>query len=326
MTPHDRKGDIPMSVKSLVIGVRSIPVESHSRTGFTIVELLVVAVIMAILAGLTLAGLGRVRHRAKVDKTKSTIRKIHEIIMPQYESYLRRRVPFASSANARTNALNRLIAIRRLMVREMPDNWNDVFENVAAVNALTGANAYLATGPVRAYAASKTPAYITANASAECLYLVVSRGCSEPYVMEQFRQDEIGDTDGDGAPEFLDGWNQPIIFIRWAPGFSASPGTPGVRSAPLSPVGTGFSVIQSADPERYHDPFDPLRVDAAGYALVPLVASGGANRLPGLQLSANWAGLALQSIVSEAPQIGAPVNVGSPDFRDNITNHDFSVR
>jgi prepilin-type N-terminal cleavage/methylation domain-containing protein len=303
----------------------AIPGASQGRGGFTIVEMLVVAVIMAMLAGLMLAGLSRVRHRAKVDKTKSTIRKIHEVIMPQYEGYLRRRVPFVSSANGRTNALNRLIAIRRLIVREMPDNWSDVFENVAAVNVLTGTNSYLATGPVRAYAAAKSSA-TSLNGSAECLFLIVSRGNSEPYVMEQFRQDEVGDADGDGAPEFLDGWNQPIILIRWAPGFSASPGTAGTRSAPLSPVGSGFSVIQFADPERYHDPFDPLRVDAAGYALVPLVASGGANRLPGLQPATGWAGMALQSIVSEAPQIGEPVDVGSPDFRDNITNHDFSAR
>ena len=30
----------------------------------------------------------------------------------------------------------------------------------------------------------------------------------------------IGDTDDDGAPEFLDGWGRPIEFIRWPTGFA----------------------------------------------------------------------------------------------------------
>lgn len=315
----------------LTTRVHSVLGVSQSRSGFTIVELLVVAVIMLMLATLMLGGLSRVRHRAKVDKTKSTIRKINEIIMPQYESYLRRRVPFATSSDARQNARNRLVAIRLLMVREMPDNWNDVFPSVVALRNDVNVPSYLKTGSVYSYASVRqlcqTSPTFSANGSAECLYMIASRGSSEPYVMEQFRQDEVGDTDGDGAPEFLDAWNQPIIFLRWAPGFSASPGTPGVRSTPLNPVGGGFSTIQLADSERYHDPFDPMRVDAAGYTMVPLVVSGGANRLTGLEIVLNgWAGLALQSIVGVAPQIGAPVAVGPPDWRDNITNHDFSVK
>jgi len=302
------------------------------RVGFTIVEMLVVTVIMTVLAGLAVAGLSRARHRAKVDKTKSTIRKIHEVIMPQYESYLRRRVPFATSTNARQNAENRLVAIRRLMAREMPDNWNDVFDSPATVNALAGSDTYLATGPVRSYAARKTAARAADNGSAECLFMCVASGGAEPYVMEQFRQDEIGDTDRDGAAEFLDGWNQPIIFLRWAPGFSASPGTPGRRVAPLSPVGTGFSMVQFADPAAYHDPFDPQRTAANDYALVPLIASGGGDRRTGLQIPvAGWAGLNLRSIVAVAAQIGAPVTSPAAgatvnDYRDNITNHDFSAR
>ena len=316
MTRPARDGDPPMHDQPSPTRVRSSAATGRIRSGFTIVELLVVAVIIALLAALTLAGLSRVRHRAKVDKTKSTIRKIHEVIVPQYESYLRRRVPFATSGNARQNATNRLVAIRRLMVREMPDNWNDVFDGVAAVNVLSGSNAYLATGPVRAYAAAKTPARIVANGSAECLYMSVAFGGQEPYVMEQFRPDEIGDTDLNGslpapdeAPEFLDGWGQPIVFLRWAPGFS-----------PLS-------IIQVADATTYPDPFDPQRVDAAGYALTPLIVSGGSDRVTGLQITPDgWAGLNLQSIVGVAPQIGEPVSAGSGEYRDNITYHDFSVK
>ena len=57
------------------------------------------------------------------------------------------------------------------------------------------------------------------NGAAELLYMIVSMG--SPEAMEQFSQSEIGDTNHNGYPEFLDGWGRPIFFLRWAPGFSA---------------------------------------------------------------------------------------------------------
>jgi hypothetical protein len=76
--------------------------------------------------------------------------------------------------------------------------------------------------------------------------------------MEQFTQAEIGDTNGNGWLEFLDGWGRPIHFLRWAPGFSA------------------YSDIQVADATNHHDPFDPLRVDKNAFQLFPLIYSSGA--------------------------------------------------
>jgi prepilin-type N-terminal cleavage/methylation domain-containing protein len=264
------------------------------RRGFTLIEMMVVVVLIVILASMTLSGLAVARQRARLARTKSTIRKLHEIVVPHYESYLRRRVPFATTANARTNALNRLKAIRELMVFEMPDSGSDVGGSIPS---------HCQTGPVRAYATS------VPNTSAECLYLIVSRGGLEPDLMEQFRGDEIGDVDRDGLPEFLDGWNRPIIFLRWAPGFS-----------PLS-------AVQVANAKTHHDPFDPQRVDLNGYALVPLIVSGGADGLTGLQVTAaGWRGLDLTKIVDVAGSIGAPESPTSTVHRDNVTNHDLNVK
>ena len=268
----------------------------RSRRAFTLVELMTVLVIVALLSSLTLAGLATARQRGKIDKTRSTIRKLHEIVVPHYESYLRRRVPFTldPAGNARTNATNRLTAIRQLMVFEMPDSGSDIGGSIPAP---------CQTGPVRAYATSAP------NTSAECLYLILSRGGVEPDLMEQFRSDEIGDVDMDGLPEFLDGWNRAINFQRWAPGFSS----------PLSPV-------QVANATTHHDPFDPQRVDAAGYALVPLIVSGGPDGLTGLQVTtAGWRGLNLASVVTSGISIGAPL-ASSTVHRDNITNHDLNVK
>ena len=87
--------------------------------------------------------------------------------------------------------------------------------------------------------------------------------------MEHFNQSEIGDTDGNGYPEFLDGWGRPIFFLRWAPGCSTNHTTGGVRD--------GYSDIQSGDPVKDHDPFDPRGVDTNAYNLIPLIYSNGAN-------------------------------------------------
>jgi prepilin-type N-terminal cleavage/methylation domain-containing protein len=280
----------------------------NARRGFTLVELMVVLVIIGLLASLTLAGLAGVRQRAKEAKTKSTIRKVHEIIMPQYESYLRRRVPFTRDpTNPIATASNRLVALRRLMVREMPDSWGDVYDSVSDLPAPATADAYLATGPVRMYATMKTLQRIATNGNAECLYMCVAFGGSEPDVLEQFRSDEIGDRDGDGAPEFLDAWNEPIIFLRWAPGF------------------TGQSPIQLA---TIRDPFDPESADPNGYALVPLIASGGSDKTIALwfELAGGWqqweSSPGLQTIVTLSnPLLGSIA--GAAEARDNITNHDF---
>ena len=57
------------------------------------------------------------------------------------------------------------------------------------------------------------------NQSAECLYMIVINACGDGEAKTLFSESTIGDTDGDGAPEFLDGWGHPISFLRWAPGF-----------------------------------------------------------------------------------------------------------
>ena len=82
--------------------------------GFTLVELLVALVIVSILAALSLSGLAVVRRRAKEDATRTTIRKIHEVIVPMYESYLDKRVPAG---------VDQLRGGRLRLALEMPDNF-----------------------------------------------------------------------------------------------------------------------------------------------------------------------------------------------------------
>jgi len=281
--------------------------QQKSRTAFTLVELLVSLVIVSILAALTLSGLATVRRVAKEDATRTTIRKIHEIIVPMYEGYLDKRVPATGAG--------RLANIRMLLVREMPDVLDDVCSTAAEVSALP---TFLQTGTVRAYQAFRqgTSGWNNAHEAAECLYLIVTRSGFQPDAMEHFRSTEIGDVDGDGAPEFLDAWGGPIRFRRWAPGF--------------------VSIIQPSPPTE-HDPFDFNNADAAAFALQPLIFSDGLDKSFSVTKleSIGWRSLDLgiggdlYSYDSATARAGVqPIGYELDPTKnyDNITNHDLVTR
>lgn len=302
---------------------RPLHAAPNARRGFTLVELMVTLVIIAILSSLSLAGLNGARHRSKVAKTQSTLRKLNEAIVPQYEDYTSRRVP-ATGGSPIAVARDRLVKLRLLLTREMPDSWDDVFANPLAVNSLASANDYLKTGPVRTYAAFKAsfgPAGPSPDfGNAECLHMIISRSGFDSSWMEMFRGDEVGDADGDSAQEFRDGWNRPIRYIRWAPGF-------------VSPV-------QQLDTP---DPFDPLLVSGfpndPDRRLVPLIFSSGPDGASATAAddgygitgppTTGWAALAPITTTRPPPTVVPilPGTISDPAVaRDNLTSHDLSRR
>ena len=301
---------------------------------FTLIELLVVFIIISILSSLMLAGLAGARQRAKTDKTKSTIRKIDSVIRPMFDSYRTRRVALTSPSltDRKSNALSLLKAKRSLMVREMPDSWDDVPENAQAFNNLADSGGTdLRTAPVRAYtitriANSSNPNYslslLKNYGSSECLFMIVTRSGFEPDALEMFRTDEVGDIDKDGENEFLDGWGRPIAFLRWAPGKTDS-------------------FVQVNDSDLAHDPMDPLRQDSTAFALVPLIFSAGPDESTnapddsaadgyGLARVASWSALNLSDLSKicdiyneDNQKPGAPKVGNTSAYQDNITNHDL---
>ena len=260
--------------------------------GFTLVELLVVVTIIGILAGIVFGAVQAARETAKEAKTKAMIAKLDGIIMARYESYTTRRAPINTSGmDPLAAARLRLDAIRDLMRMEMPERWNDISRAPVAAGLVRPA---LSRRYVAQYSAQ---APSTEHGPAECLYMIVMLGDST--AREQFADNEIGDTDGDDYPEFVDGWGRPIYFLRWAPGFSDSD-------------------IQSNDPGADHDPFDPRKVDAGAFRLVPLVYSAGPDREYGLNIGKTYA----YSGNPYAEDIGGPDPDGTAERRhDNIHNH-----
>lgn len=254
------------------------------RDAFTLVELMIVILIIGILASMFMLALSRATQTSKVARTRSLVQKMHNMLMARWDSYRTLRLPIA--AEAKTGSANpaefdagneaerfrqnvarrRMFAMRELVRMEMPDRYEDLMFN-PSVLVLAGT-----TSPVRPYLWStyrrriaqagaahpvgrnmSVDAYIQMCAarfqSAECLYLILTCGIDDSSVStEHFSPNDLGDADGDGMPEFKDSWNNPIEFIRWAPGFT-SPMQPLFRYDRSDPRARLFHDAQPTDPD-----------------------------------------------------------------------------
>jgi prepilin-type N-terminal cleavage/methylation domain-containing protein len=281
------------------------------RRGFTLVELLVVVAIIGLLATMVMGGLSMARQSACESKTKATIAKINEVLMQKYDAYQTRRVPIDTTGMPPNQAASaRLNAIRKLMAMEMPDRMSD-FQGLTPTSSVSFTGGSMPASALAILFAQKynnsTPKPITTHPkygsleSAKCLYMVVTTG--SPESRELFNGNEFADVSDDRWPVFIDGWGQPIKFIREARAFTAA---------------NGLSDIQSGNPDPVngqHDPFDPLNIEPTAYQLIPLVYSAGGDRLYGLNEAAG-------------------ANCGSPQAEggksnvhfDNIHNHQMTQR
>lgn len=291
---------------------------NRSCNAFTLVELLVVIVILSILSSLTLTGLNIGRHRAKKDKTASTIRKLSDVIEEMYDDFSTRAISDEK--------------LPQLMCYEMPDQWDDV-QVGSVVNSGTFP-AGLKTGPINRYARIATNAgqrsLLGATLSnAECLWLCVARSGYQPDVLEQFRPDEVTDLDNDGAKEFADGWGKPIYFLRWAPGFVS----------PASAVQTSAMIEQAKNLRPTTPPTVGKSWRASLGVLTPLIYSAGPDAASNDSLSGpDGYGLQRPGGPRAAPfdpfaPAGFPATGGprtEPEnasaYRDNITNHELMAR
>ncbi len=331
--------------------------------GFTLVEVLVAITIIAMLAGAALGALISARQAAREAKTKTTVVKLHRILLGKYESYRTRRVPIdVTGLDPRQAAAIRLNALRELMRRELPERPNDILvpnsetAPLPVTATVTYANGSTSTVTVpmqrpslsrsywRRYTRNPPNPANTDYASAEYLYMIVATSRDDE--LSQFSDSEIGDVDGDGWREFIDAWGNPIAFLRWAPGLVGSPlqATVMEEMTSTSPSTFQLNTVAAADAaDSDHDPFDTRRVHPEAWRLLPLVYSAGPdgiydiNRevdyvfggdpffyLAGSNTVFNNSGSPVDSSNTSATASG-PAN-GTLDHYDNILSHDLGVK
>lgn len=178
-------------------------------------------------------------------------------------------------------------------------------------------------------------------AGAECLYLILTTGPES--AREQFHESEIADADGDGWPEFVDGWGNPIYWLRWAPAFNDTDVQP-VIIPPNQTAGANWSdatwdLRKQEAAETDHDPFDRRLRHAAAWRLVPLVYSAGPGGIYDISHSVLDSGgnpyvyrgnvyayaLGLpQDMDNTSVTAPEPAN-GNLDHLDNVHNHRIEV-
>jgi prepilin-type N-terminal cleavage/methylation domain-containing protein len=300
----------PKSPRFLTSAFRLPP--SALRPSFTLIELLISILIISILAAALLGVAAVAGETAREAKTRNVIARLHTLLMEQYDSYKSRRVlSLATDFVNKNTALSvsqqgaarqegRLYALREMMLMEMPDRWSDVvlgdpsaYTNPSGpfpVPLYLPARTELSTLYLRQYASlltrkntltgnTNTIADIEKNQSAECLYMIIMNATGDGEAKTLFPESSIGDTDGDGAPEFLDGWGHPISFLRWAPGFVSD------VQLNLNDL-NNTSVFLAADANsavaKDHDPFDLFHIELKAFRLVPLIYSTGRDEEAGL--------------------------------------------
>jgi prepilin-type N-terminal cleavage/methylation domain-containing protein len=251
------------------------------RRGFTLPEMLIVILIVGIMSGLVLAGLSGAVQLAREQRTRAIIGKLDLLIGERWDGYSTRAVPMRIPAGTVpvVAARARLYALRELQRMEMPDHVTDLIDGPVILSTQPSAwKGYRRRAQRESIAkfgagADWTTTWTAQHQGSECLYLILSQmHDGDKQALDYFSQDEIGDVDDDGMKEILDGWGQPIEFLRWPAGFTTANGA-------IGPMDADFA--------SHPDPFDPLKCDPRWldatatikpYMLTPLLLSAGRDK------------------------------------------------
>jgi prepilin-type N-terminal cleavage/methylation domain-containing protein len=370
------------------------PLSAIPKRGITLIELLITITIIAIISAAILGTAAAAMEASRRSRTQSIITKLNGLLLERWDSYATRRVSVnpditsntqiptsieAMFLNGQITAVERgqmlmdarLLALRELMMMEMPDRWSDVVnqemqDNVDLRNVPTILDATPAItqtyrrqlGAIQQGGADLET--VLQNQRAECLYLIIMNFTGDGEARTHFTAQDIGDTDEDGAPEFLDGWGKPIEWIRWPAGFVLqselmvedadgdhdpfdvfrrdSPGASPTVVPPTAPQTTRYPQIMQFDIQLIRDRNDrAARVTSADQAilphsmmafrLVPLIYSAGPDDAFALLLSQNVDAPEQQMPLDpyyENPDEGYQSGTPDPEddaWRDNIHNH-----
>jgi prepilin-type N-terminal cleavage/methylation domain-containing protein len=257
---------------------------SGSKSGFTLVELLVVLVIIGMLASMVSFAMFRSMQAAREAKTQALISKLHNVIVRHWDTFETGQIPFTSSVSDPTDA-QRLLAVREWMQFEMPNSTGDLTGSPTLINKPLTNTVINDMGGISG----------NAPTDAQCLYRLATLLADDDLDrINLFSENETKDINGDGTPDiFIDGWGQPIRFIRWPAGLVTD--------------------IQDCNSTTSPDPFDPTGI-GSGYALFPLIYSHGSDKK----------GLEPSTTGGSDPFVNT--YTATSDDNDNIHNHRLNAR
>lgn len=253
--------------------------------GFTLIELLIVIAIISLLSAALLVALTELQATSKKRRCQQQIKKIDQLIMQRWDEILHKPLPIRlpplnpnlNITQQRLEILRRkrtlLIARRELLRLEMPERITDILDGPYFTNMATPATTFTFQRKVNSITRQRNDegnlnGWTEQHQGAECLYLILSvMQDRDSSALDFFFPSEIGDTDGDGMLEILDGFNQPIGFLRWAPGISGPFSDIQKVNAANSPDATDMAAadyrLLDKDPSKH--PFN----------LFPLIMSAG---------------------------------------------------
>lgn len=210
------------------------------RSAFTLIELLVVIAIIGLLFSFMAVGVMSAIGNAKIGATKATILKVQGLLQQRIDSVIKKDpnpvlVQTLQAPNRFPNPRRAIAIARKYEFRKaFPQTWAEM----SMYNPTVLVNQTIPT------VAQRSPT----TESAEVLFFLLTKANVlgyPPEGVDVFLSSEYGDTDGNGAPELLDAWGQPLRFYRWptrlvrdGAGWTATPPgfTPGATARVLMPA------------------------------------------------------------------------------------------
>ncbi len=215
------------------------------RRGFSLIELLIVVGVIAILATMSLVVMKDILDQSREDATAMTVTKVSELLEERITAFDRAasrglvsqhatqveadaKAAFGLPFNSRTRLLRKRVSeiiARKLLFREnFPQRFAEMVDTRDVVGGSAGPNlipdimeAQL-RDPVSGDLTFDLSLHKPETESAELLYFMLTQmpvfGVA-PVAGDGFNSGEVKDTDGDGLPEFVDAWAQPLRFYRW---------------------------------------------------------------------------------------------------------------
>lgn len=220
---------------------------TYSTRGFTLVELLVSIVIIGIIGGMVSTAITGASRQAKETRAAAFVNRLNLVVLQLYEESATRRVGLPSSVWSGQSVNQTQLIWRRDWLRaSLPQSKADVDAGSgrSGAPAVFGAPFIAADGTLtilpptqrtqvafqfrervrRTYEVLNNSsvtwdqaysAWTDEHQSAECLYLIFANNTlnGQP-LLDQLRDRDIADTDGDGMPEIIDPWGSPVLWMR----------------------------------------------------------------------------------------------------------------